>query len=530
MSTAFSPSLGPAEGRSARWSGIGPRGRCRVGDTGEHPLGHGFWLIKRVHPVLLILSHPAHARQSAYLSSPSGLIPPSPLTMSAAAPPVFSLINLSDFSVSLSTTPVFLPAFLTLCASYPALSPFFPSPRQRAWILTTIASAVMTLASLPFVRDYALALCAGGGVADVQLRTLAAVAVNRFFQAYLAADMFMGGMYYRDQIGVLTGWVHHAVYLCITEIAIRCAWAHIFCFAACMEPTSSSRYSPSPPPSSPPSPLAQQPLTPTQLPTLLGLSTLLPLLRSNTLSALTFLLTRILLHLVLLFSYARTPATRAPALILAGVFPLHAMWFARCVRGFVRRWKVRSASTAGGAIGTKTTSARHPLAPDIYPDARSLARHSSASASALTSSTTPPPQWGGVTLRLRRLRARADGWASSSPFYYPSTANASDPPGWLSSHSFTHRLAFLLRALRHSPQRPLPILRAVRPRVMVRRMSASLVKALALPSREVVLNYVLGESGRKVHAHAHTPHPDPVELHPDPPIALAGVEVEVGAS
>ncbi|KAJ7778952.1 hypothetical protein B0H16DRAFT_1711302 [Mycena metata] len=385
--------------------------------------------------------------------------------MSAAAPPVFSappLVNLSPFTLSLSTTPVFLPTFLTLCASYPVLSAFFPSTRQRAWILTTIASAVMTLASLPFVRDYALALRAGGGVADVQLRTPAAVAVNRFFQAYLAVDMFVGGMYYRDQIGVVTGCVHHVVYLGITEIAIRCAWAHIFCFAA----------SPNPPP---------RPRHP-------------PPLRSNTLFALTFLLTRILLHLVLLLSYAAAPATRVPAAILALVFPLHVMWFAGCVRGFVRRLGARGASTAGGAIGTsKTTSARHPLVPDIYPDARSLTRHSSASASALTSSTTPPPQWGGVTLRLRRLRARVDGWASSSPFYYPSTANASDPPGWLALPS--SRLAFLSRALHHSPQRP--ILRAVRPRMMVRRMSASLVKALALPSREVVLDYVLGESGRR---------------------------------
>ncbi|KAJ7778957.1 hypothetical protein B0H16DRAFT_1500597 [Mycena metata] len=405
--------------------------------------------------------------------------------MSAAAPPVFSaptLVNLSDFTLSLSTTPVFLPAFLTLCASYPAISPFFPSTRQRAWILTTIASAVMTLASLPFVRDYTLALRAGGGVADVQLRTPAAVAVNR--------DMFMGGMYYRDQIGVLAGWMHHTVYVGITEIAIRSAWAHIFCFAACME-----------------------------LPTLfllLGLATLLPPLRSNALFALTFLLTRILLHLVLHLSYAAAPATRVPAGILALVFPLHMMWFAGCVRGFVRRFKKGVAAKA---------AARHPLAPDVYPDARSLARHS-ALTSSNSSSTIPPPEWGGVTLRLRRLRARRLPYG---------------PPGWLPSHSFTHRLAFLSRALRHSnnvwrPQRP--ILRAVRPRVMVRRMSASLIKALALPSREVVLDYVLGESGRRgVPSHLDPPPTSHdggrvvgEEVHPDPVPPIAGVEVEVGAS
>lgn len=45
----------------------------------------------------------------------------------------------------------------------------------------------------------------------------------------------MGALAYRPQIGLLTGWVHHAVYLCITEIAIRAAWAHIFCLCAVME-------------------------------------------------------------------------------------------------------------------------------------------------------------------------------------------------------------------------------------------------------------------------------------------------------
>ncbi|KAJ7017632.1 hypothetical protein C8F04DRAFT_1332941 [Mycena alexandri] len=389
------------------------------------------------------------------------------------------------------TTPVFFPAFLTLCAAYPVFAGAFSTARQRAWILTTIASAIMTLASLPFVHDYALALRAGGGVEEVQLRTDAAVAVNRFFQAYLAADMFIGGLYYRAQIGFLTGWVHHAVYLCITEIAIRLAWAHIFCFAACME-----------------------------LPTLLlGLATLLPALRSNALFALTFLATRIVFHIVLMLSYASTPATRVPAGILAMVFPLHAMWFVGCVKGFVKRFKASrnpsktSTSTiaVSTTIETKTTSARHPLAPDIYPDARSLARH------AHIASPQPPP-WA-VTLRLRRLRARVDGWASSYSQF--------EPPGWLPT-SRAGAWPWIKRAMRHSntwrPQRPIPMLRAVnvRPRVMVRRMSATLVRALAasVPSREVVLEYVLGESGNA--------RPER-ELPPasSPPASRGEVEVEV---
>jgi hypothetical protein len=54
-------------------------------------------------------------------------------------------------------------------------------------------------------------------------------------QAYLLTDLTVGALYYRSQIGLLTGWVHHAVYILITEIAIRNAWAHIFCLCAIME-------------------------------------------------------------------------------------------------------------------------------------------------------------------------------------------------------------------------------------------------------------------------------------------------------
>ncbi|KAJ6564316.1 hypothetical protein B0H19DRAFT_1140788, partial [Mycena capillaripes] len=66
--------------------------------------------------------------------------------------------------------------------------------------------------------------------------------------------MIVGGLYYRAQIGFLTGWVHHVVFIGVVEIAADRGAYLLF------------------------------------LPTfLLGASTLLPLLRSNTLFALTVL-------------------------------------------------------------------------------------------------------------------------------------------------------------------------------------------------------------------------------------------------
>ncbi|KAJ7810456.1 hypothetical protein B0H14DRAFT_1487294 [Mycena olivaceomarginata] len=119
----------------------------------------------------------------------------------------------------------------------------------------------MTTSSIPFVADYVWR----GGVQGVQGREGISEAVNRFFQAYITADMLVGFLCYRSQIGFLTGWVHHVVYIEITEVAVRCGWAYIFCLAAIME-----------------------------LPTfLLGAPTLLPALRSNALFALTFFAARI---------------------------------------------------------------------------------------------------------------------------------------------------------------------------------------------------------------------------------------------
>ncbi|KAF7324560.1 hypothetical protein MKEN_00497300 [Mycena kentingensis (nom. inval.)] len=299
---------------------------------------------------------------------------------------------------------VLISALVALCVVYAVSSPFFKTPRQAAWILSTVASGTMTVWSIPFVGDYLV-----GGVDGVKDRAALAVAMNRVFQAYLIADLAVGSLSYCSQITLLTGWVHHVAYVAICETAIRNGWAHIFALAALME-----------------------------LPTfILGIGTLFPKLRSNRLFAAAFFTTRICLHLVLLFTYAlpahRPNASVAPALILASVFPLHAMWFTGCVKGFLRRARERKLM-------------RHPLAADVHTDARSLARHAS------TTAVVPP--WD-VTLRLRRLRARVSYWV-----------HAKTGPGtrWASAR------------------------RPIRPRAMARRMSESIVGVL--PSPEAVMEFV----------------------------------------
>ncbi|KAF7369394.1 hypothetical protein MVEN_00268300 [Mycena venus] len=411
------------------------------------------------------------------------------LTTTAHGPLSFLPISLATLSKLQSgdSSPIFLPALITLIAAYPALAPLFPSARQRAWVLTTIASALMTASSVPFVADYVWR----GGVLGVQGREEISEAVNRFFQAYLTADMLVGFFCYRSQIGFLTGWVHHVVYIGITEVAVRCGWAHIFCLAAVME-----------------------------LPTfLLGASTLLPALRSNALFALTFFATRICFHLALIGSYAMTPGLRTPAAILVTVFPLHAMWFKGCVAGFIRRYHARVAARAAAAEGivveaapsigidgstdgksgvekpkakvsnVDAAKARHPLAADIHADARSLAHHARP--------PIPIPaagQWG-VATRLHRLRAvssalleRAGGVGAQRWLSGPAGWVSPGVTRWLSAGEkggrWGVRKAILDRVRTRRPIRP-------RATMMARRMSASLIAVLpTMPTREVVLDYV----------------------------------------
>ena len=80
---------------------------------------------------------------------------------------------------------------------------------------------------------------------------------------------------------------------------------------------------------------------------------LFPRLRSDILFALTFFTTRIMLHIILCISYI-LPHNRAhttdgsilPFTVLTLIFPLHAFWFHGCVKGFLKRSKVQSASAA----------------------------------------------------------------------------------------------------------------------------------------------------------------------------------------
>jgi hypothetical protein len=186
------------------------------------------------------------------------------------------------------------------------------TPKTTSWVITTCASCLMTLASLPFLYSY---LCAGGQVHLIPLYRHLSEIVCKTFQGYLVCDLAVGTAFYPALIDPFTGWGHHIAYTFIIDFTVRRGWSHIFCLCLSME-----------------------------LPTfLLGLGILYPKLRSDSLFAATFLLTRIALHLALIFTLSLNPynGTIMPSVLMTSVFPFHAMWFTNCIKGMIRRRRSR---------------------------------------------------------------------------------------------------------------------------------------------------------------------------------------------
>ncbi|EDR04263.1 uncharacterized protein LACBIDRAFT_304801 [Laccaria bicolor S238N-H82] len=237
------------------------------------------------------------------------------------------------------TLTLLLLSFTTLSASYYSLAPRYGTPKQTSWILTTVSSAVMTIASLPFLYDY---FSYGGSVKHVRTLPMLSIAATRFFQTYLAVDLVLGSVHYPSQLQLVTGWIHHALYIIIVELTIKRSWTHIFCLCAAME-----------------------------IPTfVLGFTNLYPHLRSNVFFAVSFFLTRILFHIILAISYLlphnrhhTTGGSFLPAGLLAMIFPMHAMWFRGCIKGFQRR---RAESRAAKAPPPSVIEL------DIYPEKNNL--------------------------------------------------------------------------------------------------------------------------------------------------------------
>ncbi|KAG2095888.1 uncharacterized protein F5147DRAFT_717459 [Suillus discolor] len=232
-----------------------------------------------------------------------------------------------DVSIEDAIPPAFLYSLLALTVAYHIFAPLCSTVKQQSWILTTISSAAMSLSSLPLFFLYA---SSRGDLRGIR-STLWTESTGRFFQAYLVTDLLMGVIYYRSKVNLLTGWIHHTIYIFIVEYACRQSWSHLFALCGVME-----------------------------IPTfLLAIASLNPRFRSDVVFAMSFLATRIVLHVFLCVSMIAsrhhvTNDSYGPGLIMACIFPLHAFWFYGSLKGFVKRAK--SPKSQPVSQGTVTAS------------------------------------------------------------------------------------------------------------------------------------------------------------------------------
>ncbi|EAL22692.1 hypothetical protein CNBB1410 [Cryptococcus deneoformans B-3501A] len=209
-----------------------------------------------------------------------------------------------------------IPLFLIFFLAYFFVAPYFATERQRAYILSTTSSCFMTLVSLPFVWKYARH---GLGVIYEEGQSGWMGALGRvgvvFFATYLFSDLVIGYFRYPSQVGLLTGWIHHAVYIGLMGHLLNTRHSPVFLVAAIME-----------------------------LPTFdLAMSNLYPSVRHDLRFLISFFIFRIAFHAYLLgdclrsSSRAVTDGSWVPSIMLALAGALHVMWFKGGVTGYLKR-------------------------------------------------------------------------------------------------------------------------------------------------------------------------------------------------
>lgn len=124
--------------------------------------------------------------------------------------------------------PLAAPAFLqnaalstaAYLAGFAALGGFSQAmeAKRKAWLLTLLCSLGMSLGSMPYV--WALATAHGWVTAPfVYGDDALSLLVMAWFMAFLALDLVVGVRQYPKEIGFLTGYFHHTLYMAM------CVWA-----------------------------------------------------------------------------------------------------------------------------------------------------------------------------------------------------------------------------------------------------------------------------------------------------------------
>ncbi|KAI9251976.1 hypothetical protein BY458DRAFT_523506 [Sporodiniella umbellata] len=109
---------------------------------------------------------------------------------------------------------------------------FAETNKQVSWILTLLSSLVCTVISIPcFIVFWR----SGWNMAMLSIDSSLHIGLVCFFITYLVLDLSFGLVYYRQRITVLTGWIHHPLYIVVLFWLLKSRSSSFFSTACLLE-------------------------------------------------------------------------------------------------------------------------------------------------------------------------------------------------------------------------------------------------------------------------------------------------------
>jgi hypothetical protein len=173
---------------------------------------------------------------------------------------------------------------------------FAKTDKQISWLLTFASSLVCTVVSIPHFMSF---WKSGWDMNLLSVDSNFHTALICFFISYLMLDLTLGSIYYRHRITVLTGWVHHLLYICILFWLLKSRSSSFFSASCLLE-----------------------------LPTLLlALGSFRDHWRCDLLFATTFFVLRLVFHAHMIIALKQRHRLEALWMVAVAIFPLHLYWF-----------------------------------------------------------------------------------------------------------------------------------------------------------------------------------------------------------
>ncbi len=122
--------------------------------------------------------------------------------------------------LGVSLTPLQVVPLSLVCtlAFYAVTQSYYTARKSRAWLLTFQSSVIMSSSALLFVSQWVLQSTSGATAAETSAEALLltqtplSAQLCTYFAVYLAVDLAVGWVCYREHVHPLTGWVHHIGY------------------------------------------------------------------------------------------------------------------------------------------------------------------------------------------------------------------------------------------------------------------------------------------------------------------------------